>query len=245
MSQAGTLTPVALYARAVFGHVEGVDAVDAHLNTMREYAEHNKMFPVSHFVDKVIIPANIDRIVAIVAKSETVTTLEVEDDLKNLTTKIEEQKDARRELLDLVERKKQALPEDISERLTEIREELSKLEANAIRARAKVSNERALTSDPKKVVAYAKTLSTYLRGTNVELTKKILQELIVQIRVRPGPEKDTASITIRYRIPTPPQKFTGKTDVEELLLRKNVRSLEYPVYAGIYPKTKPSVHQQP
>ena len=52
MSQAGTLTPVALYARAAFGHEEDVDAVDAHLDSMREYAEHNKMFPVSHFVDK-------------------------------------------------------------------------------------------------------------------------------------------------------------------------------------------------
>ena len=202
--------------------------VSPHCDTPRVNADLLDAATLQHVVDKIITQENIDSIVAIVAKSETVTTLEVEEDLKDLTTKIEKQKNARRELLDLVEKKEKAIPEDIAERLTEIREELSKLEANAIRARAKVSNEKALTSDPKKVAAYAKTLSTYLRGTNVELTKKILQELIVQIRVRPGPEKDTASITIRYRIPTPPQKFTGKTDVEELILRKNVRSLEYP-----------------
>ncbi len=203
--------------------------VNPECDTPRIKADLLDSAALQHVIDKVIIPENIDRIVAIVANSETETTLEVEEELKDLTTKIEEQKDARRELLDLVEKKKQALPADISERLTEIRETLAKLEANAIRARAKVSNEKALTSDPKKVATYAKALSTYLRGTNVELTKKIMEELIVQLRVRPGPEKDTASITIRYRIPTPPNEFTGKNNVEELLLRKNGRSLEYPV----------------
>ena len=35
MCQAGTLTPVALYNRAAFGHEEDVDAVDAHLEEMK------------------------------------------------------------------------------------------------------------------------------------------------------------------------------------------------------------------
>ncbi len=85
--------------------------------------------------------------------------------------------------------------------------------------------ERALTSNPKKVAAYAKSMKTYLRGTNVELTKKILNELIVQVRIRPGEEKDTATVIIRYRIPTPPSSWTEATDVEEMSLGKNTRSL--------------------
>ena len=71
-----------------------------------------------------------------------------------------------------------------------------------------------------------------LREENVDLTKEILNEVIVQVRIRPGEEKDTTTVIIRYRIPMPPREWKESADVEELLLRKNQRSLEYPVQAG-------------
>ena len=53
MSQAQTLTPVALYARTSTTNQEDADqSLQAQLNAMREYTEGNHMRPVSHFVDK-------------------------------------------------------------------------------------------------------------------------------------------------------------------------------------------------
>jgi hypothetical protein len=52
------------------------------------------------------------------------------------------------------------------------------------------------------------------------------------VRIRPGEEKDTTTVIIRYRIPMPPREWKESADVEELLLRKHQRSLEYPVQAG-------------
>ena len=186
---------------------------------------------LQHMLDKIIIGENMERIIAIVAGSRTETTLEVEDELKNVTLEIEGQKEYRKNLLRLVG-EREAVQGDISDNLTEIRETLTRLEANALNARAKVSNEKAFTANPQKVAAYAKNLNTYLRGTNLDLTKEILKELIVQVRIRPGEEKGTATVIIRYRIPTPPKGWNEKADIEELLLRKKSRSLEYPVQAG-------------
>ena len=98
-----------------------------------------------------------------------------------------------------------------------------------------MSNEKSLTSNPQKVVDYAKNLQTYLRGTNLDLTKEILKEFIVQVRIRPGEEKNTATVIIRYRIPVPPKGWTENADTEELWLRKNMRSLEYPAHFGDTP----------
>jgi DNA invertase Pin-like site-specific DNA recombinase len=201
-------------------------------DTPRPRAEQLDEGVLQHILDKVLISENTDRIVSIVAKSHKETTLEVEEELRNVNIEIANNKESRKNLLDFVADKEKRFQGDISERLDEIRETLTNLEANALRAKAKAANDRALTSDPSKVATYAKNLETYLRGTNLELTKEILRELIVQVRVRPGVEKDTAAITIRYRIPTPPRGWTETTDMEELLLRKNERSLEYPVPAG-------------
>ena len=200
-------------------------------DTPNPRAEQLEAAVLQHILEKILIPKNTERIVAMVAKSHTGTTLEVEEELRNVNLEIDKQKESRKNLLHLVEAG-QAVEGDISERLGEIRETLTRLEANALSAKAKVANEKALTSDPKKVTTYAKTLDTYLRGTNVDLTKEILKELIIQVRVRPGVEKDTATIIIRYRIPTPPREWTEKTDIGKLLLRKNVRSLEYPAQPG-------------
>ena len=199
-------------------------------DTPRPRAEQLDAFVTDHMIRKVLKSQNMDRLVGIVAKSQTETTVEVEEELSNIDMEIEDQKESRKNLLALVEKPNKVVPGDIGERLTEIRETLAKLEANALRARAKVSNERALTSNPKKVAAYAKSMKTYLRGANVELTKKILNELIVQVRIRPGEEEDTATVIIRYRIPTPPSSWTEATDVEEMSLGKNTRSLDYPVH---------------
>ena len=176
-------------------------------------------------LDRVLIDENTERIVAIVAKSQTETTMEVEDELRNVSLEIEGLKESRKNLLKLVEGG-DGVPGDIAERLTEIRETLAQLEANALEARAKVSNERALISNPQKVTEYVKNLKTYLRGANLDLTKAILSELIVQVRVRPGEEKNTATVIIRYRIPTPPKGWTEETDTAQMQLRTTVRSLE-------------------
>ncbi len=189
---------------------------------------------LQHILDRILIEENTERIVAIVAKSQTETTLEVEDKLKNVSLEIEDLKESRKNLLRLVETGG-AVPADISDRLSEIRETLTRLEANALEATAKVANEKALTSNPRKVIAYAKTLETYLRGTNLDLTKAILSELIVQVRVSPGEEKNTANVAIRYRIPTPPNGWTEKTGLEVLPLRRNVRSLGSSVPAAAPP----------
>ena len=54
MSQAQTLTPVALYARdsSVNQEEHAARSLQAQLDAMRNYAEGNHMRPVSHFVDK-------------------------------------------------------------------------------------------------------------------------------------------------------------------------------------------------
>lgn len=188
---------------------------------------------LQHMLDAILTQENTERILSIVAQSRTETTMVVEDELKNVNLEIEKQKSARRNLLKLVEVEEDVVPGDIAERLSEIRETLVRLESNATEARAKVSNEQALISDPEKVTAYAQDLSTYLRGTNRDLTKAILGELIEQVRVLPGEHPDTATLIIRYRVPNPPSGWTKKTDVEELLLRSDVRSLEVSAKAGI------------
>jgi site-specific DNA recombinase len=194
-------------------------------------ADHLDAAVIDHVFGKILTPENMDQVIDIVAKGETVTTEEVEEELTDLQLEIEGQKNARKKLLKLVE-DEDAVPGDTSERLTEIRETIAKLEANTLKARAKISNERSLTANPKKVAAYAKSLQTYLRKENIELTKEILREVIVQVRIRPGEEKDTTTVIIRYRIPMPPREWKESADVEELLLRKNQRSLEYPVLTG-------------
>ena len=166
------------------------------------------------------------------ASSQTEATMEVEEELKNVNLEIESQKASRRKLLSFVEGEEDVVPADIAERMVEIREELTRLEAKALEARAKVSNEKALISNPEKVLAYATKLETYLRGTNVDLTKAILNELIVEVRVAPGEQENTANVTIRYRVPTPPSGWTEKTDIEVMTLRKNARSMGTPVKAG-------------
>ena len=132
------------------------------------------------------------------------TTLEVEEELTDLQIEIEGKKSERKNLLHMVATN-QAVDGDISESLTEIRDKIAELEADSFKARAKISNERSLSANPKRVAAYAKSLQTYLRKKNIELTKEILREVIVQVRIRPGEEKDTTTVIIRYRIPMPPR----------------------------------------
>ena len=193
---------------------------------------------LQHILNKVVTKENTKRVLAIVAKSQTETMMEVEDELRNVSLEIENLKGARRSLLLMVEDKENDVgPGDISERVSEIRDELKGLEANAIEAKAKMSNEKAIISNPEKVAAYVQDLGTYLRGTNLDLTKQILRELAVQVRVLPGETKDTATLIIKYRIPTPPKGWSNEADVEELVLRRNARSLELPVQAaGLRPE---------
>ena len=200
-------------------------------DTPNPRAEHLDAAVLEHVINRILIEENTGRIIAIVAKSQTETTMAVEEELKNVSMEIENQKEYRNNLLRLVETGG-AVPTDISERLDEIRATLTQLESNALKAKAKLSNEKALTSNPQKVAAYARNLDTYLRGTNLDLTKQILNELITEIRIRPGEEKDTATVIIRYRIPMPPKGWTEKADVEELLFTKGMRSLDSPVHSG-------------
>ncbi len=200
-------------------------------DTPNPKADHLDAAVIDHVFGKILTPENMQQVIDIVAKGETVTMQEVEEEVTDLQIEIEGQKNARKNLLTLVETN-QAVQGDISERLTEIRKEIVDLEGKAQRARAKISNERSLTTSPKKAAAYAKSLQTYLRKDNIELTKEILNEVIVQVRIRPGEEKDTTTVIIRYRIPMPPREWNENADVEELLLRKNQRSLDYPVQAG-------------
>ena len=195
-------------------------------------ADHLDAAVIDHVFGKILTPENMDQLIEIVDKGETVTTQEVEEELTDLQIEIEDLQKGRKNLLNLVETD-QAVPADIKGRLTEIRETESQREASILKARARLSNEKALTANPKKVAAYAKSLQTWLREENVDLTKEILNEVIVQVRIRPGEEKDTTTVIIRYRIPMPPREWKESADVEELLLRKSQRSLEYPVHAGI------------
>ena len=202
--------------------------ISSSCDTPRPNADNLDAAVLQHILDKVLIPENTERVIDIVAKSETETTVELEEELRNINLEMEDLKESRRTLVLLLEGKEKFEQVDFADRFLEIRETLAKLEANALNARAKVANEQSLTTNPKKVSSYARSLDTYLRGANVDLTKKILQEIIVQVRVRPGDEEGTANVTIRYRIPTPPRGWTEETDVEELLLRKGQRSLENP-----------------
>ena len=190
---------------------------------------------LQHILDRVLIPKNTERLIDIVTKSETQTTAEVEEEFRNITLEIESLKDSRRTLVLRLEKKDENEGfklVDFADRLSEIRDTLVKLEENALNAKAKLANEKSLTTNPKKVASYARSLDTYLRGANVDLTKKILQEIIVQVTVRPGDEEGTANVTIRYRIPSPPRGWTEATDVDELLIHKSKRSLGKPTQAG-------------
>ena len=203
-------------------------------DTPNPRAEQLDAAVTDHVFGKILNPENMDQLIEIVAKGETVTTEEVEEELTDLKIDIEELDKSRRNLLNLVETD-QAVPGDIKERLAEIREEKGQKEASALKARAKMSNEKALTANPRKVAAYAKSLQTWLREGNTDLTKEILNEVVVQVRIRPGEEKDTTTVIIRYRIPMPPREWKESADMEELLLRKRMRSLEYPVPADLPP----------
>ena len=208
------------------------DGLCTDCDTPRPRAERLDALVLQRILDEIIIKENTERIVALVGSSQTEATMEVEEELRNVNLEIENHKKWRSNLLRLVETG-DAVVSDISERLSEIREGLTKLEANAIQAKAKVSNEKALIANPEKVIAYAEKLETYLRGTNLDLTKSILADLIVQVRVSPGDQKGYANVNIRYRVPTPPTGWTEKTDLEVMELRKNVRSLGTPGKAGI------------
>ena len=204
-------------------------------DTPNPRADHLDAAVLDHVFGKILVPENMDRVTDIVTKGETVATQEVEEELTDLQIEIEGQKSERKNLLHLVATN-QAVEGDIAESLTAIREKISELERNAFKARAKISNERSLSANPKRVAAYAKSLETYLRKENIDLTKEILREVIVQVRIRPGEEKDTSTVIIRYRIPMPPRGWKEAEDVEdveELLFRKNQRSLDYPVKAGV------------
>ena len=201
-------------------------------NTPNVRAERLDALVLQHVLDRIIVEENTERILAIVAGSQTDATVEVEEELKNVNLEIENRKQARNNLLKLVE-DGYAVPADISERLNEIRDGLTRLESQALEAKAKVSNEKALVANPEKVLAYARKLETYLRGANLDLTKAILGELIVEVRVCPGEQQGTANVVIRYRVPTPPTGWTEKTDTEAVALRKNMRSLETPGKAGM------------
>ena len=61
---------------------------------------------LQHMLDRVLIEENTDRIVAIVANSQTETTVEMEDELRNVSLEIDVLKEARKDLLKLVEEKK-------------------------------------------------------------------------------------------------------------------------------------------
>ena len=201
-------------------------------------ADHLDAAVIDHVFGKILTPENMDQLIEIVDKGETVTTQEVEEELTDLQIEIQELEKGRRNLLNLVETD-QAVPADIKGRLAEIRETESQREASILKARAKLANEKILTANPKKVAAYAKSLQTWLREENVDLTKEILNEVIAQVRIRRGEEEGTITVIIRYRIPMPPREWKESADVEELLLRKNKRSLEYPVGAGIDPRYPP------
>ncbi len=202
-------------------------------DTPNPRAERLDTLVLQHVLDRIIIKENTERILVIVASSQTEATMEVEEELKNVNLEIESQKASRRKLLSFVEGEEDVVPADIAERMVEIREELTRLEAKALEARAKVSNEKALISNPEKVLAYATKLETYLRGSNVDLTKAILNELIVEVRVAPGEQENTANVTIKYRVPTPPSGWAENTDIEVMALRKNARSMGTPVKAGM------------
>ena len=194
-------------------------------------ADHLDAAVTDHVFGRILTPENMEQLIEIVATGETVTTQEVEEELTDLQIEIEELDKGRKNLLKLVE-KDEGVPADIKGRLKEIRDTTGQLEARALKARAKLSNEKTLTANPKKVAAYARSLQTWLREGNMGLTKEILNEVIVQVRIRPGEEKDTTTVIIRYRIPMPPREWKESADVEELFLRKNQRSLEYPAWAG-------------
>ena len=185
-----------------------------------------------HVLGKLLPPENMDQLIEVVDKGETVTKQEVEEEITDLQIEDQKLENGKKNLLNLVETG-QAVPDDIKGRLAEIRETRGQLQARELKARAKLANEKTLTANPKKVTAYAKSLQTWLREGNVDLTKEILNEVIVQVRIRPGEEKDTTTVIIRYRIPMPPREWRESADAEELLLRKKMRSLEYPVGTGI------------
>ena len=201
-------------------------------DTPRVNADELDAAVLQHILDKILIPENTERLINIVANSETETTAEVEEELRNINLEIKDLKDSRRTLVLRLEKQdphQEFKPVDFADRFSEIRETLAKLEANAHLATAKLANEKSVITNPKKVASYANNLHTYLRGANVDLTKKILQEIIVQVTVRPGNEDSTANVTIRYRIPSPPRGWTEATDVEELIFDKRKRSLGSPV----------------
>ena len=207
-------------------------------------AEHLDEAVLRHILERVLIPENTERIIDMVARSETETTVEVEEELRNINLEIQSQKESRRNLLKFLD-ETEAVEGDIADRVVEIRETLTRLESNALAAKAKLANEKALTSDPKRVAAYARSLDTYLREANVDLAKEILKEIIVEVRVSPGDEENTANIGIRYRVPAPPQGWTETADVEELLLRRNKRSLETPTQSVLVRRSVTSTRRQP
>ena len=82
-----------------------------------------------------------------------------------------------------------------------------------------------MTENREKMVEYATDLRTYLRPGNIRLLKEILQRVVHQVRVKPGPEQDSAFFKIIYKIPMPPDDWRQGANVEQFLLRKASRSL--------------------
>jgi hypothetical protein len=105
---------------------------------------------LQHVLKKVTTQENMERLSDIVANSQSDTMLEVEEELRNVNLEIADQKESRRNLLRLVE-KGTAVEGDVSERLQEIRGDLTRLEGRGLIARAKVQNEKAFVANAKSV----------------------------------------------------------------------------------------------
>ena len=94
-------------------------------DTPRPRAEILDAAVLEHILKKVVTPENTEQLIRTVEQGRSETTIEVEEDLRNLEMEIGNQKEGRKALLGLVERR-QAVEGDIAERLGEIRETLTK-----------------------------------------------------------------------------------------------------------------------
>ena len=107
---------------------------------------------------------------------------------------------------------------DATSRIREHRERQEKLEIAAEKARALLSERRAVLDNVDTIAAFAEDMSEFLMTSEITESRAFIKSFVKKIKVKPG------KATVYYTIPTPPDSPIGGGDAAEVTLHGPVRS---------------------
>ena len=101
---------------------------------------------------------------------------------------------------------------DATSRIREHRERQEKLEIAAEKARALLSERRAVLDNVDTIAAFAEDMSDFLMTSEITESRAFIKSFVKEIVVKPG------KATVFYTLPTPPDSPIGGGDAAEVAL---------------------------